>query len=232
MSCTLKRLGIRHQVESGEPFTADRNLRMDIVVREEVSGTLLTGRSPSCWTSPMLTLKRRYTCEEAVLITMDQLPLPSFSRDAHYCRFFATYRGMPWDHLRQTLPRHLPRHSTEPSMDFHVIPWNPNPNPNPSPNRNPNLGVVDIGVPWGFPWHAVGLRWRPWRLLRGLPWYAGHPPRRAMESYATPAVGMPWYTVGGTMAHATKNSNCVEELDERSHEVATLALESSGRLKV
>ncbi|CAN0507989.1 unnamed protein product [Laminaria digitata] len=27
--------GIRHQVESGEPFTADRNLRMDIVIRRE-----------------------------------------------------------------------------------------------------------------------------------------------------------------------------------------------------
>ena len=33
MSRTLKRLRIRHQVESGEPFTADRNVRMDIVVR-------------------------------------------------------------------------------------------------------------------------------------------------------------------------------------------------------
>ena len=30
---TLKRLGISHQVESGEPFTAERNLRMDIVTR-------------------------------------------------------------------------------------------------------------------------------------------------------------------------------------------------------
>ena len=37
---------------------------------EEVYGTLLAGnigRSPSCWTSPMPTLKRRCTCEEAVL---------------------------------------------------------------------------------------------------------------------------------------------------------------------
>ena len=34
MSRTLKRLGIRHQVESAEPFTTvDRNLRMDIAVR-------------------------------------------------------------------------------------------------------------------------------------------------------------------------------------------------------
>ena len=32
MSRTLNRLGIRQQVESGEPFTADWNLRMDIVV--------------------------------------------------------------------------------------------------------------------------------------------------------------------------------------------------------
>ena len=29
----LKRVGIPHQVESGEPFTADTNLRMDIVIR-------------------------------------------------------------------------------------------------------------------------------------------------------------------------------------------------------
>ena len=33
ISRTLKRLGVSHQVESGEHFTADRNLRMDIVVR-------------------------------------------------------------------------------------------------------------------------------------------------------------------------------------------------------
>ena len=35
MPHTLKWLGIRHQVERGEPFTAGRNLRMDIVVRRE-----------------------------------------------------------------------------------------------------------------------------------------------------------------------------------------------------
>ena len=33
ISRTLKRLGILHQVESVEPFTADRNLRMDIIIR-------------------------------------------------------------------------------------------------------------------------------------------------------------------------------------------------------
>ena len=33
ISRIFKRLGVPHQVESGEPFTADRNLRMDIVVR-------------------------------------------------------------------------------------------------------------------------------------------------------------------------------------------------------
>ena len=33
MSRALKRLGIRHQAESGEPFSADRTLRTDIVVR-------------------------------------------------------------------------------------------------------------------------------------------------------------------------------------------------------
>ena len=57
--------------------------------------------------------------------------------------FFATCRGMPWHHLRQNLPRHLPRHATEPSTDLHGIPW--------SPNLNTDLGDVDIGVPWGLP---------------------------------------------------------------------------------
>ena len=33
ISRTLKWLGVPHQAESGEPFTADRNLQMDIVVR-------------------------------------------------------------------------------------------------------------------------------------------------------------------------------------------------------
>ena len=33
ISRTLKRLGIPHQVESGEPFSAERNLWMDIVIR-------------------------------------------------------------------------------------------------------------------------------------------------------------------------------------------------------
>ena len=33
ISRSLKRLGIPHQVESGEPFIAGRNLRMDIVIR-------------------------------------------------------------------------------------------------------------------------------------------------------------------------------------------------------
>ena len=33
ISHTLKWLGISHQVESGEPLTAERNLRMDIVIR-------------------------------------------------------------------------------------------------------------------------------------------------------------------------------------------------------
>ena len=47
---------------------------------EEVFGTLRTGNTEansSCWTSPTQTRKRhRYTCGEAVLITMDELPLP------------------------------------------------------------------------------------------------------------------------------------------------------------
>ena len=37
-------------------------------------------------------------------------------------------RGIPWHHRRH-LPWHLPRHTTEPFMDLHGIPWNPNHNP-------------------------------------------------------------------------------------------------------
>ena len=33
ISRTLKRIGIQHQVESGEPVTAETNLRKDIVIR-------------------------------------------------------------------------------------------------------------------------------------------------------------------------------------------------------
>ena len=33
ISRTLKRFGVPHQVDSGEPFTADRSLRMDVVAR-------------------------------------------------------------------------------------------------------------------------------------------------------------------------------------------------------
>ena len=50
ISRTLTRFGIPHQVESGEPFTADKNLRMELAIRkEEVFGTLRTG---STETSP------------------------------------------------------------------------------------------------------------------------------------------------------------------------------------
>ena len=80
ISCTFERLGIPHQVESGEPFTAERNLRMDIVIRRgslrDAPNREYRDKNHSYWTSPMRIRKRRYTCEEAVLITMDQLPLP------------------------------------------------------------------------------------------------------------------------------------------------------------
>ena len=79
ISRTLKRLEISHQVESGEPFSAERNLRMDIIIRrgslrDARKGSI--GTSPSCWTLPMQTRKRRYTYKEVELITMVQLPLP------------------------------------------------------------------------------------------------------------------------------------------------------------
>ena len=65
ISRTLKQFGVPHPVESGERFSADRNLRIDIVV----SGTSLREApnreyraSPSCWTSTTRTQKRSYNC--------------------------------------------------------------------------------------------------------------------------------------------------------------------------
>ena len=64
-------------MESGEPFTAERNLRMGIVISR---GSLRDAPSreykdKSCWTSPMQTPKRSYAYEEVVVITMVQPPL-------------------------------------------------------------------------------------------------------------------------------------------------------------
>ena len=67
-------------MESGDPFTAERNLRMDIVIRR---GSLRDAPNKEyrdqsiLLSSPMQTHKRRYTYEEVVLITMVQPPLPS-----------------------------------------------------------------------------------------------------------------------------------------------------------
>ena len=49
ISGTLKRLGIPHQVESGEPFTGERNLRMNIVIRR---GSLRDAPTWNIGTSP------------------------------------------------------------------------------------------------------------------------------------------------------------------------------------
>ena len=114
---------------------------------------------------------------------------------------------MPWYHLQQKLPQYHPRHIIEPPTNLHGTPWNPTPKPNP----NPNLGGANIGVPWGLPYHFVGLRWSTVAVAAGVamvPPGACHdtPLRRAMKSYATrwDAVGMPWYAMGVTMAMPCK----------------------------
>ena len=73
-----KRLGNVRRLESGQPSTADRNLRMDIVVwggglRDAPDRS--TEVNPHCWMFAIHTHKGRYTCEEAVMTTMNQLPL-------------------------------------------------------------------------------------------------------------------------------------------------------------
>ena len=75
----LKRLGVPHQVESGEPFTADRNLRMDIVVRK---GGLRNAPNPEYRDKSILVGVAHAKPQAQVnlqagsaLIMMDQLPL-------------------------------------------------------------------------------------------------------------------------------------------------------------
>ena len=53
MPRTLKRLRVPHQVESGEPFTADRNLGMGIVVRRR-RGSLRDGPKREYRETPLL----------------------------------------------------------------------------------------------------------------------------------------------------------------------------------
>lgn len=73
-------MGILHHVESEEPFTADINLRMAIVVRRSGLRDTPTREYRESldillWISPLQAHKRRYTCKETVLAKMDQLPL-------------------------------------------------------------------------------------------------------------------------------------------------------------
>ena len=76
ISRTPKRLGFPRQVESDEPFTADKNLRIDIVVRrgdlrDAPNRVHSAGRHP-CRPTRAGTPARR----QLVLTTMDQLLLP------------------------------------------------------------------------------------------------------------------------------------------------------------
>ena len=79
ISRTLKRLEIPHKVESGEPFTADRNLRVDIVIRR---GGLRDAprecreKSILLDVAPADQQAQVHTCGDSALIKMDQLPLP------------------------------------------------------------------------------------------------------------------------------------------------------------
>lgn len=78
ISYTLKRLGIPYQVESGESFTVNRNLRTDIVAR---SNGLRNAPKRLYWNKSLLldvthvAHKHRYPCEEAVLDETGHLSL-------------------------------------------------------------------------------------------------------------------------------------------------------------
>ena len=79
ISHTLKRLGVPHQVESGEPFTADRNLWVDIIVRigglRNAPNTEYRDKSILVDVTHADPQAQVLTCGQAALIMMDQLPL-------------------------------------------------------------------------------------------------------------------------------------------------------------
>ena len=80
VSRTLKRLGNPHQVESGEPFTAERNLRMDIVIRignpRDAPNREYRARSILLDVTHSDPQTQVHIYEVVVLITMVQPPLP------------------------------------------------------------------------------------------------------------------------------------------------------------
>ena len=82
LSHTLKRMSIRHQVESGAPFNAERDPRMDIVI-ERGGSEMLRRRSIAtkryCSTSRTQTHKRWATCMQAALTETGWL-LPNLRR--------------------------------------------------------------------------------------------------------------------------------------------------------
>ena len=74
LSRTLKSISMRHQVESGAPFHAHRDLRMDIVI--EAGGLRDATASEYRDKSILLGVKRESTCGKAARIETDQLLPP------------------------------------------------------------------------------------------------------------------------------------------------------------
>ena len=78
ISRNVEGLGVSNQVKSGEPFSADRNLRINILVRrglrnapkpDNMDKRIILDRAHA-------DRKHRYTCKQAAIIVMDLLPLP------------------------------------------------------------------------------------------------------------------------------------------------------------
>ena len=139
-------------------------------------------------------------------------------RDEHYyCPFVSRHAvALPWHHCGKTLhdmPRSLPQTSTA----YHG-----------TLTLTPTIGAVGVAITCRRVtmeghggcrggWHGTTHVMPP------------HPPRRAMESYASSwdALGMSWYAMCGTMAtprHATKKLNSVENCPDRRYSGASSCL--------
>ena len=107
ISHTLECLGIPHQVESGKPPTADRSLRMGIVIRRGGLRDAPRNResrdtNPSYRTSPMQARNRSYTCEEeAPAITDGSADSTSEARKRRHCTTLVRYIHESFDERSQ-----------------------------------------------------------------------------------------------------------------------------------
>ena len=113
----------------------------------------------------------------------------------YFCDMLWRCRGATCGKTFRGIPRNLPRTCTAYPLTLTLT-------------LTLTLGAVDIGGPWGLPWHDVGLPSGAVAVAAGIamvpPMVCHGPPRRAMQSYATPWDAMVchgWYHGDATVCH-------------------------------